>query len=76
MGDQRSILSTLGYAYHFDAGLYAAFLRWRSEGAGVVRVEGQLRNVERDGEPSVPPVMTNTVVNTCSEPMMPMMRLK
>ena len=50
VGDQRSILSTLGYAYHFDAGLYAAFLRRRSEGAGVVRVEGQLRNVERDGD--------------------------
>ncbi|MGW8191560.1 tryptophan halogenase family protein [Sphingomonas hankookensis] len=50
VGDPRSILSTLGYAYHFDAGLYAAFLRRRSEGAGVVRVEGQLRSVERDGD--------------------------
>lgn len=50
VGDPRSILSTLGYAYHFDAGLYAAFLRRRSEGAGVVRVEGQLRNVERDSD--------------------------
>ncbi|MGN7161931.1 tryptophan halogenase family protein [Sphingomonas sp. SAFR-052] len=50
MGDARSILSTLGYAYHFDAGLYAAFLRQRSEAAGVTRIEGTLRHVERDGE--------------------------
>ncbi|MEH3039141.1 MAG: tryptophan 7-halogenase [Sphingomonas paucimobilis] len=50
IGDGRSILSTLGYAYHFDAGLYAAFLRRRSEAAGVTRIEGMLRSVERDGE--------------------------
>ncbi len=49
-GDGRSILSTLGYAYHFDAGLYAAYLRQLSEAAGVVRVEGTLQNVERNGE--------------------------
>ncbi|MEN2748534.1 tryptophan halogenase family protein [Sphingomonas sp. T9W2] len=50
IGDARSILSTLGYAYHFDAGLYAAFLRQRSEAAGVTRIEGTLRHVERDRE--------------------------
>jgi len=49
VGDARSILSTLGYAYHFDAGLYAAYLRQLSEAAGVRRVEGKLRNVVRDG---------------------------
>ncbi|MDJ0276372.1 tryptophan 7-halogenase [Sphingomonas sp. 2R-10] len=49
-GDARSILSTLGYAYHFDAGLYAAYLRRLSEAGGVTRVEGMLRHVERDGE--------------------------
>ncbi|WP_288410408.1 tryptophan halogenase family protein [uncultured Sphingomonas sp.] len=49
-GDARSILSTLGYAYHFDAGLYAAYLRRLSESAGVTRIEGNLNHVERDGE--------------------------
>ncbi len=49
-GDARSILSTLGYAYHFDAGLYAAYLRRLSEANGVTRVEGLLRGVERDGD--------------------------
>ncbi|PCD04086.1 tryptophan halogenase [Sphingomonas spermidinifaciens] len=49
-GGGRSILSTLGYAYHFDAGRYAAFLRRLSEGEGVVRVEGELAVVDRDAE--------------------------
>jgi tryptophan halogenase len=49
-GEARSILSTLGYAYHFDASLYARHLRGIAEAAGVVRVEGKLRDVERDGE--------------------------
>jgi tryptophan halogenase len=47
-GDPRSILSTLGYAYHFDAGAYARFLRGRSEAQGVRRIEGRLRDVARD----------------------------
>ncbi|MEH3046320.1 tryptophan halogenase family protein [Sphingomonas adhaesiva] len=50
VGDARSILSTLGYAYHFDAGLYARYLRRLAEANGVIRVEGRLRDVERDGE--------------------------
>ncbi|KQM13655.1 tryptophan halogenase [Sphingomonas sp. Leaf24] len=50
VGDARSILSTLGYAYHFDAGLYAAYLRQMSEAGGVRRVEGKLQAVDRDGE--------------------------
>lgn len=49
-GEARSILSTLGYAYHFDASLYARHLRGIAEAAGVRRVEGKLRNVERDAE--------------------------
>ncbi len=35
----------LSYAYHFDAGLYAATLRQISEGRGVQRTEGQVVQV-------------------------------
>ena len=37
------------YAYHFDAGLYAAYLRRYAEARGVVRHEGTIAAVERDG---------------------------
>ncbi|MDP5279507.1 tryptophan 7-halogenase [Sphingomonas sp. DG1-23] len=47
-GDARSILSTLGYAYHFDASLYGRHLRGIAEANGVTRVEGLLEDVERD----------------------------
>ncbi|WP_076069523.1 tryptophan halogenase family protein [Sphingomonas montana] len=40
----------LAYAYHFDAGLYAAFLRRLAEAGGVVRIEGQITGTDRDGE--------------------------
>ena len=46
--DPRSILSTLGYAYHFDAALYAQHLRGIAEASGVRRYEGRLANVEQD----------------------------
>lgn len=49
VADARSILSTLGYAFHFDAGLYARHLRTLAESAGVTRIEGKLARVERDG---------------------------
>jgi len=40
----------LAYAYHFDAGLYAAFLRRYAEQRGVVRVEGRIVDVARNAE--------------------------
>jgi tryptophan halogenase len=43
-------LGPMTYAYHFDAGLYAAFLRKQAEARGVERIEGQISRVERDGE--------------------------
>jgi tryptophan 7-halogenase len=48
--DQGSALSTYDYAYHFDAGLYAAFLRRYSEARGVIRVEGRVGDVTLNGE--------------------------
>ena len=47
VADQRSPLSQLAYAYHFDAGLYARYLRGLAEAGGVVRVEGKIARVER-----------------------------
>lgn len=49
-GDPRSILSRLGYAFHFDATRYAAFLRNYSEKRGVKRVEGKVTRVEQRSE--------------------------
>jgi tryptophan halogenase len=46
--DPNSIFATLGYAYHFDAGLYAAFLRRRCEAKGVRRIEGKVTKVDQD----------------------------
>jgi len=38
----NSPLAEISHAYHFDAGLYAAFLRGQAEGRGVVRIEGKI----------------------------------
>ncbi|KZB94924.1 tryptophan halogenase [Sphingomonas melonis TY] len=46
--DPRSPLSGLEYAYHFDAGLYAALLRRHAEAQGAIRVEGRIVGAERD----------------------------
>lgn len=48
--DRRMIQSTFDYAYHFDAGLYAAFLRRFSEARGVTRIEGRVVDVALRGE--------------------------
>jgi tryptophan 7-halogenase len=40
----------VNYAYHFDAGLYAAFLRRRSEAKGVKRIEGKIERVTQHPE--------------------------
>jgi tryptophan 7-halogenase len=42
--------SGVAYAYHFDAGLYAAFLRKYAEARGVKRTEGQVVDVSLTGE--------------------------
>jgi tryptophan halogenase len=47
-GDRSSIRSTLSYAYHFDAGLYAGFMRDFAVKAGVNRTEGRVVSVDRD----------------------------
>ena len=45
-----SPLADIAYAYHFDAGLYARYLRSLSERRGVKRTEGKIVNVVQRGE--------------------------
>jgi len=42
--------SGVAYAYHFDAGLYAGFLRRYSEACGVVRTEGKIVGAELNSQ--------------------------
>lgn len=46
----RLPLSQLAYAFHFDASLYARFLRSRAERGGVERIEGKIVDAAIDGE--------------------------
>ena len=45
--DPRNTLNNISYAFHFDAGRYAQFLRKRAEADGVVRIEGRVVDVPR-----------------------------
>lgn len=42
----NSPLGSIAYAFHFDAGLYARYLRRRSEADGVERIEGRIIDVQ------------------------------
>ena len=46
----QTSMTGLSYAYHFDAGLYARFLRTLSEDRGVARVEGIVEDVALHAE--------------------------
>lgn len=49
MDIQKSPLSQIVYAFQFDAGLYARFLRGESERRGVTRTEGKVSRVHQRG---------------------------
>jgi len=50
----NSPLSQIAYAFHFDASLYARFLRNYSEARGVKRIEGKIAQVmQREGDGAV-----------------------
>ncbi len=50
LSDRGRVQSTFDYAYHFDAGLYARFLRGHAERLGVRRTEGRIVDVGLNSE--------------------------
>lgn len=46
----KTDMQGLVYAFHFDAGLYADYLREFSERAGVTRIDGMVEHVKLDSE--------------------------
>ncbi len=48
--DGPKVMPDVNYAYQFDAGLYAQFLRKFSERLGVKRIEGKVTRVEQNAE--------------------------
>nr|AGU10484.1 Tryptophan halogenase [uncultured organism] len=48
--DARSPVRDLFYAFHFDASLYARFLRDYAEKAGIARIEGKIAKVDQRAE--------------------------
>ncbi|MFC7292838.1 tryptophan halogenase family protein [Hirschia litorea] len=48
--DPHAILSTISYAYHFDAALYAKFLRSAAESQNTKRIEGKVKQVVQDSQ--------------------------
>jgi tryptophan halogenase len=56
-----SPLSQVAYAYHFDAGLYAQFLRRYAEARGVRRIEGEVVDVSLRAGPGGQQAFIETV---------------